>query len=126
VAIKILIIDDNPKTLELLSEHLRRAGYEVFTASDYDWALYRFRAALPDLMILDICFPHSERLGLDILKAIRIDLTDQTTPLLMLTGVDKEELEPMSFDLWNLSYLNCSNSSRLLASKSWRNVGSVE
>jgi len=53
---------------------------------------------VPDLIILDICFGDDERLGLTILKWIRGRFGD-TIPVIMLTGIGQDELEPLSFEL---------------------------
>lgn len=81
---RILLVDDELGALKSLTQHLQGAGYELLTASDLDEALYLLRTASPDLVILDIRFGRSERMGLDILEEIRTGVDDQSTPVLML------------------------------------------
>jgi len=99
----ILIVDDEPDFLALLHQQLIEAGYRVETADDDLAALYLYEEAQPDIVILDIRFGPDERLGLDILKAIRRDRGDKRTPILMLTSLStpdiREQVEPLSFDL---------------------------
>lgn len=99
----ILLADDEPDFLQLLSQQLAEAGYKVETAEDDLAALYLYDERQPDMVILDIRFGPNERLGLDILKAIRQDRGDTTTPILMLTSLSapniREQVEPRSFDL---------------------------
>lgn len=99
----LLLVDDEPEFLTLLSQQLREAGYGVETAEDDLAALYLYDERSPDMIILDIRFGAQERLGLDILKAIRRDRRDTTTPVLMLTSLStpdvREQVEPLSFDL---------------------------
>ncbi len=99
----ILLVDDEADFLSLLSRQLADAGYKVETAEDDLAALYLYDESSPDMVILDIRFGLDERLGLDILKAIRRDRGDTTTPVLMLTSLStpdtREQVEPRSFDL---------------------------
>jgi CheY-like chemotaxis protein len=54
---KILVVDDNPITLKVLSSALEPKGYEVFTAVDGPEAFTIVRREKPDLILLDIFFP---------------------------------------------------------------------
>jgi two-component system sensor histidine kinase/response regulator len=54
---KILVVDDNPITLKVLSSALESKGYEVFTAVDGPEAFTIVRREKPDLILLDIFFP---------------------------------------------------------------------
>jgi DNA-binding response OmpR family regulator len=99
----VLIVDDEPDFRTLLGQQLAEAGYQVEAAEDDLSALYLYDEKHPEAVILDIRFGPDERLGLDILKAIRRDRHDKTTPILMLTSLSapdiREQLEPLSFDL---------------------------
>jgi len=99
----ILLVDDELDFLALLSQQLIEAGYRVQTAENDLSALYLYDEHHPDMTILDIRFGPDERLGLDILKAIRRDRNDVTTPVLMLTSLAtpdiREQVEPLSFNL---------------------------
>ncbi|WP_210407439.1 response regulator, partial [Hydrocoleum sp. CS-953] len=53
----ILIVDDNPANLGVLSDFLDETGYEVWVAKSGDMALQRIEYALPDLILLDIMMP---------------------------------------------------------------------
>ena len=94
---KILIVDDKLHTVSALSSILKQDGCEVILVQDAPWALYYHETLHPDLIILDIEFGYEERKGLDILKEIRERRNDTTTPIIMLTGLDEDELEPISF-----------------------------
>ena len=54
---KILVVDDNPITLKVLSSALESKGYEVFTAVDGPEAFTIVRQEKPDLILLDVFFP---------------------------------------------------------------------
>lgn len=66
---KILIVDDEPSILNLVSAYLRPEGYEVFTASDGSSGLQAARAYKPDLIVLDIMLPGMD--GLELLTRLR-------------------------------------------------------
>ena len=94
---RILIVDDEPEQMRALARCLEQEGYEVVIAEDEVEALYSFDVWKPDLIVLDICFGYEERKGLDILKAIREK--DRTIPIIMMTVLDDERLDPLSYDL---------------------------
>ena len=54
---KILVVDDNPIALKVLSSALESKGYDVFTAVDGPEAFTIVRQEKPDLILLDIFFP---------------------------------------------------------------------
>lgn len=61
----ILLVDDNPDLLTLVTDNLRTAGYKtVCTAADCAAARAAFAAHRPDLMILDINLPDGDGFGL--------------------------------------------------------------
>ncbi|NMC81201.1 MAG: response regulator transcription factor [Chloroflexi bacterium] len=66
---KILIVDDEPGILNLVSAYLRPEGYEVYTAQDGPSGLKAARSLKPDLIVLDIMLPGIE--GLDLLTILR-------------------------------------------------------
>ena len=51
---KVLVVDDEPKTCQLLKEFLARKGYEVFVAHQGDAAISRAKAVHPDVILLDV------------------------------------------------------------------------
>ncbi|MCX7866478.1 response regulator [Limisphaera sp. VF-2] len=80
----ILVVDDEPETLELVSLHLRQAGFEVLTAEDGAAALEKARARLPQLIVLDLMLPETD--GLEVCKRLRRDPATAGIPILMLTA----------------------------------------
>jgi two-component system alkaline phosphatase synthesis response regulator PhoP len=66
---KILVIDDEPSIINLVSAYLRPEGYEVQTALDGAAGLKAARAFKPDLVILDIMLPGMD--GLELLSRLR-------------------------------------------------------
>jgi DNA-binding response OmpR family regulator len=78
---RILVIDDDDNIRELISELLRRIGYDVEQAADGRAGLRALHASPPDLVMLDVSMPELD--GWQTLGRIR-DLSD--VPVIMLTG----------------------------------------
>ena len=84
---RILVIDDDPVILRLVSDKLDWAGFEVFTAASGQQALQQIdRRGLPHLAIVDINMP-----GMDGFEFCRTVQAYSDLPVIMLTAVDEEE-----------------------------------
>ena len=82
---KILIVDDEPPIIDVLSYNLKQAGYEVVSARDGEQAVIAARRDKPDLIILDLMLPKLD--GLEVQRLIR---RESETPVIMLTARDAE------------------------------------
>ena len=80
----ILIADDQPDNLTLLSRYLGNEGYGYVTASDGLETLEKIRSELPDLVLLDVNMPHKD--GFAVLQEIRSDPAIQHIPVIILTA----------------------------------------
>ena len=78
---KVLIVDDEPTSLETMEHKLRKEGYSTFTADSAEEGMRLFRRVRPDLILLDIMLP--QRSGTDLCKAIR---RDSTTPIIFISA----------------------------------------
>jgi two-component system phosphate regulon response regulator PhoB len=85
---KILIIDDEEDVIDLLSLHLRKAGYALSTAADGATGLRIAREESPALIILDLMLPKMP--GLEICKVLKTDAATRDIPVLMLTAKAEE------------------------------------
>jgi DNA-binding response OmpR family regulator len=85
MAQRVLVVDDEPAILELVSFNLRKEGYDVLTASDGNAALTVFRAEKPDLVILDLMIPEPD--GYEVCRQIR---AESSIPVIMLTAKTEE------------------------------------
>jgi len=77
----ILIVDDEPQLVRVLTSYLEQSGFRVLTAFRGDEALQIFHAQHPDLVVLDLSLPGMD--GLDVAREIR---RQGQTPILMLTA----------------------------------------
>src|SRR5512139_759970 len=66
---KILVIDDEPSIVNLVTAYLKPEGYEVLTASDGPSGLKAARAFRPDLIVLDVMLPGMD--GVELLSRLR-------------------------------------------------------
>jgi DNA-binding response OmpR family regulator len=82
---KILIVDDEPPIVDLLSYNLQQNNYEVVVARDGEEALDVARREAPDLVILDLMLPRLD--GLDVCRTLR---RERDVPIIMLTARDAE------------------------------------
>ena len=78
---KILVVDDDPKTVELVKLYLERDGYAVVIAYDGLSALRMFRDEQPHLVVLDLMLP-----GMDGMEICRIIRSESDVPIIMLTA----------------------------------------
>ena len=84
---RLLVVDDEPNILELLSVSLRFAGFEVATASNGVDALNTARTFGPDLLVLDVMLPGLD--GFEVARQLRS--SGDSTPVLFLTAKDATE-----------------------------------
>lgn len=102
---RILIIDDEPSIVNLVSAYLRPEGYQVFTAADGLAGLKAAHACKPDLILLDVMLPGMD--GVELLSRLRRDSdvyvimltarTEETDKVIGLTvGADDYVTKPFS------------------------------
>jgi two-component system OmpR family response regulator len=84
---RLLVVDDEPNILELLSASLRFAGFAVATAADGNQALRVAEGFKPDLMLLDVMMPGLD--GFEVVRRLRQD--GRQIPVLFLTAKDATE-----------------------------------
>ncbi len=82
---KILIIDDEPGIVRLVSAYLKPEGYEVLTAADGNAGLKAARAFKPDLILLDVMLPGMD--GIELLSRLR---RESEVYVIMLTARTEE------------------------------------
>ena len=82
---KILVIDDEPSILKLVTSYLEKENYEVFSATDGPTGLQAARAFNPDLIVLDIMLPGMD--GIELLSTLR---RESDVYVIMLTAKTEE------------------------------------
>jgi two-component system OmpR family response regulator len=84
---KLLVVDDEPNIVELLSASLRFAGFEVASACNGVDAMRLARSFRPDLLVLDVMMPEMD--GFDLVRRLRSE--GSRTPVVFLTARDATE-----------------------------------
>jgi two-component system alkaline phosphatase synthesis response regulator PhoP len=82
---KILVIDDEPSIVNLVTAYLKPEGYEVFTAADGNAGLKAARAYKPDLIVLDLMLPGKD--GFEVLAQMR---RESNVYVILLTAKTEE------------------------------------
>jgi diguanylate cyclase (GGDEF)-like protein/PAS domain S-box-containing protein len=86
----ILIADDQPDNLTLLTRYLEGEGYNYIKARDGLEALEKVRGERPDLVLLDVNMPNKD--GFTVLEEIRADPAIQHIPVIMLTAAKPDAI----------------------------------
>lgn len=84
----VLIVNDEPDQLTLMSSLLHKAGYSVLTAEDGVEGLNLARRERPDMVISDVSMPRMN--GLEFCRAIRADAELKTVPILLVSARQKD------------------------------------
>ena len=93
----VLVVDDNPETLNLFARALELGGLEVRTANSVKRALqviYDDGARRPGLIITDLMMPQTS--GWDFLKHLRAERALQSVPVIVITGAEPGESEQLA------------------------------
>jgi DNA-binding response OmpR family regulator len=93
----VLVADDEPSMVAMLSSHLRSKGYTVLEASDGDQAWELAHEHLPNLVLLDVMMPGMS--GWEVCRKIREAVSLAHTGVIMLTGIG-ENLNEMTSPLY--------------------------
>ncbi len=96
----VLVVDDEPKIVQLARDYLEHAGFAVLTARDGRAALASLRSAKPDLVVLDLGLPGLD--GLDVTRAAR---KDSNVPIVMLTARGEESDKLVGLELGADDYI---------------------
>ena len=109
---RVLVVDDDVKTVELVRLYLNRDGYRVLTAYDGLEALRLARESHPDLIVLDIMLP-----GLDGLEVCRTLRAESDVPIIMLTARTTDQDRLTGLELGADDYVTKPFSPRELAAR---------
>src|SRR6478752_10216292 len=93
----VLVADDEPSMVAMLSSHLRSKGFSVLEASDGDQAWELAQDHLPNLVLLDVMMPGMS--GWEVCRKIREAVSLAHTGVIMLTGIG-EALNEMTSPLY--------------------------
>jgi DNA-binding response OmpR family regulator len=109
---KVLVVDDDAKTVELVRLYLDRDGFDVLTAYDGVEALRLARESCPDLIVLDLMLPDID--GFEVCRALR---HESDVPIIMLTAKTTDQDKLMGLDLGADDYVTKPFSPKVLAAR---------
>jgi len=101
VGLTILVVDDEPRIVQLVRDYLEHGGFNVLTASDGPAALRTARTGRPDLVVLDLGLPGLD--GLDVARSLRRE--GGQVPIIMLTARTEESDKLVGLELGADDYL---------------------
>ena len=99
----ILIVDDNPANLKLLSGMLTEYGYNVRPVPSGKLALSGAKAITPDLILLDIMMPDID--GYEVCKKIRADKKTENVPVIFISAINDTLDKVKAFSLGGTDYI---------------------
>jgi len=88
--IKLLLVDDDPKIIQLYQKILSKKAFEIKTATNIQEGLACYQQWSPDMIVLDIIFPDMS--GIKLLKEIRHHAKDDATTIVMATVEKKDSV----------------------------------
>ena len=110
---KILVVEDEPRVVLLVSQVLKAVGYEVVAAANGTSALDTFALEQPDMVLLDILLPHGPD-GYEVCRRIR---EFSNVPVIMLTAKARESEMLRGFDVGADDYLTKPFSAKELVAR---------
>jgi CheY-like chemotaxis protein len=89
VSRRILVVDDDPRLLHVVSMYLSIEGYDVDTAANGEEGLQRLEALRPDLVILDVMMPGID--GLEACRRIKSNPETRHIPVVLFTALSRTD-----------------------------------
>jgi two-component system, OmpR family, alkaline phosphatase synthesis response regulator PhoP len=111
----VLVVDDEPEILELVSYNLEKEGFAVTGVASGEAALAAARTKLPDLIVLDLMLPGVD--GLDVCRRLKGDPGTGGVPIIMLTAKGTEADIVAGLELGASDYVTKPFSPRVLTAR---------
>ena len=112
---EVLVVEDEPAILELITVHLKQSGYAVTGVPDAEQALVYLRNRLPDLLLVDWMLPGQS--GLALTKRLRDDARTRELPIIMVTAKTDEADKVAGLETWVDDYVTKPFSPRELRAR---------
>jgi DNA-binding response OmpR family regulator len=87
----ILVVDDDPEIVAMLSARLSKRGYKVSTASDGHKAIELAKRERPDVVLLDVMMPGKS--GWEVARALKQDPVTQNSKIVMVSAIGEKTNE---------------------------------
>ncbi|HZF78485.1 MAG TPA: EAL domain-containing protein [Rubrivivax sp.] len=99
----VLVIDDNPANLRVLSDHLKQAGYRVLVAQDGAGGIDKARRGRPDLIVLDVMMPDMD--GFETCRRLKSEAALHGIPVIFATALTDIESKLRGFAAGGVDYV---------------------
>jgi two-component system sensor histidine kinase/response regulator len=101
--VKIMLVDDEPRNLDVLAEMLAQRDNEVLTFPNGRSALKAGREERPDLMLLDICMPDMD--GFEVCRRLKQSADTKDIPVIFLSALDDTNDKVCGFEAGAVDYI---------------------
>jgi signal transduction histidine kinase len=99
----VLIVDDTPTNLEVISETLSDAGFDVAIATSGDRALQQIERRLPDLILLDVMMPGIN--GFETCRRIKANPRTNHIPIIFMTALSDTDSKVQALEMGAVDYI---------------------
>ncbi|MBD2298142.1 hybrid sensor histidine kinase/response regulator [Nostoc sp. FACHB-87] len=99
----VLIVDDTPSNLEVVSETLGDAGFDIAIATSGDRALQQIERRLPDLILLDVMMPGID--GFETCQRLKANERTRHIPIIFMTALSDGESKVKALELGAVDYI---------------------
>jgi DNA-binding response OmpR family regulator len=101
--VSVLLVEDNPLTLRVLIEHLRKLGLQTSVARSGEEALRQIGGAKPDLILLDIMLPGID--GFETCHRLKGNVTTKEIPVIFITALSDTTDKVKAFEAGGVDYI---------------------
>jgi signal transduction histidine kinase len=99
----ILLVDDNPNNLKVLSEAIQGHGWKALMATDGESAIEQAEYMTPDLILLDVMMPGFD--GFETCRRLKANPRTQTIPIIFMTALSDTQDKVKGFDIGAVDYI---------------------
>jgi two-component system sensor histidine kinase/response regulator len=99
----LLIVDDKPQNLRLISDFLAEQGFELMLTRSGEQALEKIELALPDLVLLDVTMPKMD--GFEVCRRLKSNARTASLPVIFMTALDDTAHKVEGFRLGAVDYI---------------------
>jgi DNA-binding response OmpR family regulator len=103
MSLKVLVVDDYPNMVEMLSLRLKSEGFDVVASYDGIDALQKARTHRPDIILLDVLLPKMD--GFKICRLLKFDEKYRRIPIIMLTSRARDVDRATGFEMGADAYM---------------------
>ena len=101
---EVLVVEDTLANLQLLTEILSRAGYNVRSAGDGELALRSVNAKLPDIILLDIMMPGMD--GFEVCRVLKSNDDTRSVPIIFISALEDVHSKKKGFEIGAVDYIS--------------------